>query len=212
MRTAPAQKSEMSIPGLFPTPQKISNTGNFFTIPQKLNFFCSDENLSEGITPWAGKLALRHAESIEQANLVVQKESFGHPEAYSLELKNDQLTLTTGTASGVFRGLSKVFQVLQFNEAGTKIPGFVIEDSPTLNRRGFMLDISRCKVPTMEELFRLIDLLALIGYNELQLYIEHTFEFKEHKTVWKDASPVSAEEIQQIDRYCAERFLSLIHI
>ena len=200
----------MSIPGLFPTPQKISNTGNFFTIPQELNFFCSDENLSEGITPWAGKLALRHAESIEQANLVVQKESFGHPEAYSLELKNDQITLKAVSSTGVFRALSKVFQVFQFREEGTQMPGFVIEDSPTLNRRGFMLDISRCKVPTMEELFRLIDLLALIGYNELQLYIEHTFRFQDHKTVWKDASPVSAEEIQQIDRYCAERFIELV--
>jgi len=200
----------MSIPGLFPTPQKISNTGNFFTIPEKLNFFCSDENLSEGITPWAGKLALRHAESIEQANLVVQKESFGHPEAYSLELKNDQITLKAVSSTGVFRALSKIFQVFQFSEAGTKIPGFVIEDSPTLNRRGFMLDISRCKVPTMEELFRLIDLLALIGYNELQLYIEHTFRFQDHETVWKDASPVSAEEIQQIDKYCTERFIELV--
>ena len=62
----------------------------------------------------------------------------------------------------------------------------------------------------MEELFRLIDLLALIGYNELQLYIEHTFRFQDHETVWKDASPVSAEEIQQIDRYCAERFIELV--
>ena len=62
----------------------------------------------------------------------------------------------------------------------------------------------------MEELFRLIDLLALIGYNELQLYIEHTFKFQDHETVWKDASPVSAEEIQQIDRYCAERFIELV--
>ena len=73
-----------------------------------------------------------------------------------------------------------------------------------------MLDISRCKVPKMEELFRLIDLLALIGYNELQLYIEHTFRFQDHETVWKDASPISAEEIQQIDSYCMDRFIELV--
>ena len=210
MRTAPAQKSEMSIPGLFPTPQKISDTGNFFTIPKKLNFFCSDENLSEGITPWAGKLALRHAESIEQANLVAQKESFGHPEAYSLKLENDQINAHDRNCIGSISWAIQSVSGITVSEAGTKIPGFVIEDSPSLNRRGFMLDISRCKVPTMEELFRLIDLLALIGYNELQLYIEHTFRFQDHETVWKDASPVSAEEIRQIDRYCAERFIELV--
>jgi hexosaminidase len=180
----------MSLPELFPTPRKISETGNSFILPQEFRFFCSDDSLSEGITPWTEKLSLIQAESIEQANLVIQKESLGHPEAYFLKLENDQITLKAETASGVFRGLSKVFEVFQFREAGTQIPGFVIEDAPSLNRRGFMLDISRCKVPTMEELFRLIDLLALIGYNELQLYIEHTFRFQDHETVWKDASPV----------------------
>jgi hexosaminidase len=200
----------MSLPELFPTPRKISETGNSFILPQEFRFFCSDDSLSEGITPWTEKLSLIQAESIEQANLVIQKESFGHPEAYFLKLENDQITLKAETASGVFRGLSKVFQVFHFREEGAQITGFVIEDAPSLKRRGFMLDISRCKVPTMEELFRLIDLLALIGYNELQLYIEHTFRFQDHETVWKDASPMTAAEIQQIDRYCAERFIELV--
>ena len=200
----------MSLPELFPTPRKISETGNSFILPQELRFFCSDDSLSEGISPWSGKLPLKQAASTEQANLHLQKESLGHPEAYSLKLENDQIILKAESPAGVFRALSKVFQVFQFQQPDTQIPGFVIEDAPTLNRRGFMLDISRCKVPTMEELFRLIDLLALIGYNELQLYIEHTFRFQDHEKVWKDASPVSAEEIQQIDSYCAERFIELV--
>jgi hexosaminidase len=210
MRTAPAKERKMSLPELFPTPRKISVTGNSFILPQELHFFCTDDSLSEGISPWSVKLPLKQAGSIEQANLVIQKESFGHPEAYSLKLENELIILKVESPAGVFRGLSKVFQVLKFQQPTTQIPGFVIEDAPSLNRRGFMLDISRCKVPTMEELFRLIDLLALIGYNELQLYIEHTFRFQDHETVWKDASPVSAEEIQQIDRYCAERFIELV--
>ena len=210
MRTSSAQKRKMSLPDLFPIPRKISKTGNSFTIPQKLRFFCSDHCLNEGITPWAGKLVLKQAGSTEQANLFVHKGKMEFPEAYSLKLENDQITLKAESTAGVFRGLSKVFQIFQFQQPGTQIPGFVIEDGPKLNRRGFMLDISRCKVPTMEELFRLIDLLALIGYNELQLYIEHTFQFQDHETVWNDASPVSAEEIQQIDLYCAERFIELV--
>ena len=209
MRFTPAQKNKMSLPD-FSYPRKISETGNSFILPQELCFFCSDKNQSEGIIPWAGKIVLKQAASTKQANLVVHKEKMEHPEAYSLKLENDQIILKAESPAGVFRGLSNVFQVFQFRETGTQIPGFVIEDAPSLNRRGFMLDISRCKVPTMEELFRLIDLLALIGYNELQLYIEHTFRFKEHETVWKDASPLSAEEIQQIDRYCTERFIELV--
>ena len=55
MRAAPAEKSKMSLPELFPTPRKISETGNSFILPQELRFFCSDQSLSEGITPWSEK-------------------------------------------------------------------------------------------------------------------------------------------------------------
>ena len=41
--------------------------------------------------------------------------------------------------------------------------------------RAYMLDISRDKVPTMSTLRLLVELLARFGYNQLQLYIEHTF-------------------------------------
>ena len=49
-----------------------------------------------------------------------------------------------------------------------------------------MLDVSRCKVPTMQTMYELIDLLSDLRYNELQLYIEHTFAFKDHDIVWQD--------------------------
>ncbi|WPJ97614.1 beta-N-acetylhexosaminidase [Coraliomargarita algicola] len=82
--------------------------------------------------------------------------------------------------------------------------------APLFERRGLMLDISRNRVPTMETLRRLIDALAALQYNELQLYTEHTFAYTQHKTVWQHASPMTAEEIREIDRYCAERGIELV--
>ena len=73
-----------------------------------------------------------------------------------------------------------------------------------------MLDVSRCKVPTMETMYELIDLLSDLRYNELQLYIEHTFAFKNHEIVWQDFSPLTGEEIEQIDQYCQEHFIELV--
>ena len=52
-----------------------------------------------------------------------------------------------------------------------------------------MLDISRCKVPTLATLKTLIEQFADLKYNQLQLYTEHTFAFTDHETVWRDASP-----------------------
>ncbi|MFQ3225226.1 MAG: hexosaminidase [Lentimonas sp.] len=82
--------------------------------------------------------------------------------------------------------------------------------TPLFERRGFMLDISRNRVPTMEWLKELIDVLALLRYNELQLYTEHTFAYAEHATVWEDASPMTPEEIREIDAYCLERGIELV--
>ena len=81
---------------------------------------------------------------------------------------------------------------------------------PDFERRGLMLDISRNRVPTTAWLKTLIDALALLRYNELQLYTEHTFAYQDHATVWQHASPMTAEEICEIDRYCTERGIELV--
>jgi hypothetical protein len=85
-----------------------------------------------------------------------------------------------------------------------------IEDWPDFPVRGFMLDISRDKVPTMRTLFSLIDQLAELKINQLQLYTEHTFAYRDHALVWENASPMTAEEIRQLDVYCRDRFIELV--
>ena len=85
-----------------------------------------------------------------------------------------------------------------------------IEDSPDFLVRGVMLDISRDKVPTMATLRGLVDLLSSWKINQLQLYTEHTFAYRKHRVVWKDASPMTAEEIVELDAYCRERFVELV--
>ena len=54
-----------------------------------------------------------------------------------------------------------------------------------------MLDISRDKVPTMPTLFALVDRLAEWKINQLQLYIEHTFAYRGHEEVWRNADPMT---------------------
>jgi len=75
---------------------------------------------------------------------------------------------------------------------------------------GYQLDISRCKVPTMETLHRVVDILAKLGYNHFELYTEHTFAYKGHETVWREASPMTAEEVRSLDDYCRARGVELV--
>jgi len=199
----------MKMPALFPTPAKLESAGGFLDIPSEMIAFCASEDLQAGINPWIKKMGIKHSGSSDLADLIIEKSKVPHPEGYTLKIGTGKVIIEAGTPAGTFRGLSTLDQLIEQAEDG-KIAGINIEDQPGLNRRGFMLDVSRCKVPTMEELFALIDLIARLGYNELQLYVEHTFAFKDHQTIWKDASPLTAEEIQQIDKYCQERFIELV--
>jgi hypothetical protein len=73
-----------------------------------------------------------------------------------------------------------------------------------------MLDISRDKVPTLAMLRGLADLLASFQYNQLQLYVEHTFAYQGHEGVWGEASAISGGEIRELDVYCRERGIELV--
>ena len=85
-----------------------------------------------------------------------------------------------------------------------------IEDWPDFAVRGVMLDISRDKVPTMRTLRRLVDLLASVKINQLQLYTEHTFAFSGHERVWRGASPMNGRQIETLDRWCTARGIELV--
>ncbi len=76
--------------------------------------------------------------------------------------------------------------------------------------RGYMLDVSRGKVPRMEGLLAWIDLLADLGFNHFQLYIEHTFAYRNHRRVWEGASPFTAGEIREIDARCRSRGIEFV--
>lgn len=76
--------------------------------------------------------------------------------------------------------------------------------------RGYMLDISRDRVPTMKTLREIVDLLARCRYNQFQLYTEHTFAYSAHPEVWEEADPMTAAEIRKLDAYCQMQGIELV--
>ncbi len=73
-----------------------------------------------------------------------------------------------------------------------------------------MLDISRDKVPTIDTLQAVIDRLAALKINQVQLYSEHTFAYRGHPDVHAAASPLDAAEIRQLDDFCRARHVELV--
>ncbi len=90
------------------------------------------------------------------------------------------------------------------------LPACRIEDHPDIATRGFHLDISRDRVPTMATLRLLVDVLSLARYNQLQLYTEHTFAYAAHEQVWADASPITADQLRTLDDWCDAAGIELV--
>jgi hexosaminidase len=130
-------------------------------------------------------------------------------QGYRLELTSSGVFLTSADDAGRFYGQATLTQLRRLRGDGS-LPTGRIEDWPDLAVRGVMLDVSRDKVPTMATLTALVDRLAGWKINQLQLYMEHTFAYRDHAEVWAEASPFTADEVARLDRFCADRHVELV--
>ncbi len=127
-------------------------------------------------------------------------------EGYEIIINNDEIAVKAGSVAGAFYAVQTLRQIF-----GTKeIPCLYIKDYPDFSYRGFYHDVTRGKVPTVNEVKRLIDLMALLKLNSLQLYVEHTFEFKQCRNLNEKKGCFTVDEIREIDSYCKENFIEFI--
>ncbi len=203
---------------LLPMPRKINIKKAICMMPEKPMFFISgiDQNIDffsdfiKQITKkYTGKI-WKQTDALNNAFLsVVCEPSCGVDEqGYCLTISEKFITIKGSEPSGVYYGLCTLNQILM--QKGKNLPILEIQDHPDFKRRGVMIDISRSKVPKMETLYHLIDLLSSWKINEFQLYTEHTFAYKGHEIVWKDKSPITSEEIKSLDEFCKKRFVDLV--
>lgn len=140
---------------------------------------------------------------------VVWEPCRGTGESYRLVLQPERLTVWA-TPRGRPMAQATVWQLeAAFRERGG-LPGLEMEDAPDVAVRGFMLDISRGRVPNRVELEHLVHGLWALKFNQLQLYMEHTFAYPGHESVWAGTGALTAGDIQWLDEHCRERGIELV--
>ena len=77
-------------------------------------------------------------------------------------------------------------------------------------RRAYMLDVSRDRVPTRETLEWLVGVLVELAFNELQLYVEHSFAYTGQDEVWARASALTSDDLRWLDRVCEANGIDLV--
>jgi hexosaminidase len=213
---------------LFPTPRVVSWSGRHWSLPSRLALTHGSAAGAEPALEWLA-MALRArghelargpgSEGPAQLRLDVLSDGsssrggVGSEQGYRLAIVDGSIRITAAQPAGIQYALATLVQcVLQApgTDGHVVLPEGEIEDYPDFPVRGVMLDVSRDKVPTVETLRMLIDRLTRWKVNQLQLYMEHTFAYVGHEAVWKDASPLTPEEIRELDEYAAARHLELV--
>ena len=152
-----------------------------------------------------------------EVRLAVEPAAGLNAEGYRLEVGGRGASVTAADEAGVLYGAATLGQWLRLavepagaGGQGLFVPGLRAEDWPDFAHRGVLLDVSRDRVPTMATLRDLVDRLSSWKVNQLQLYTEHTFAYAGHESVWKGASPLTADEVRELDAFCREHAVELV--
>ena len=129
-------------------------------------------------------------------------------EKYFLSVSGDGVVLKGASAQGVFRACTTFIQLVL--NCPLSLPYLEIHDEPDFAVRGFYHDVTRGRVPTLDTLKHLVDILSFYKINHFQLYIEHTFAFKALPELWAGKDPLTAEDILELDKYCRDRYIDLV--
>lgn len=202
-------------PILLPAPRRLRPGGGVFHVPD-------DAGIAAPANCPRARAAL--VQALEESGAAVSKgwKSGGRtdvtlatdpasapvPEGYRLVIAPDAVRISSPAEAGLLRAATTLRQIARV--CGRDWPCAEIDDAPAFPVRGLLLDISRDKVPTMDTLRGIVDLLAELKFNRLELYMEHTFAYRAHPEVWADASPVTPDEIRTLDAWCRESGIELV--
>ncbi|MDA8017133.1 MAG: family 20 glycosylhydrolase [Thermoanaerobaculia bacterium] len=155
---------------------------------------------------------IEQVESASDADIVFERTENADTcsESYHLRLDEGGVRIAARSAAGLAHGASTLAQWLHAHDSRRDVPGIEVDDRPDFVVRGFQLDVSRNRVPSMEELEQLIERLASLKFNQLQLYLEHAFAYRSHEAVWQGFDPLTPEEICVLASWCTERHIELV--
>ena len=188
---------------LAPKPRRFEQMQGFWTAPKPLGLALPGE-LAALTAPlvesWGEEFAPGGTDVRFAADEVLP------PEGYRLRVDEGGALVEYSAPAGAFYALMTLRQLA----AGGRVPCCRTEDAPALKLRGFLLDVGRGKIPTLDSLKEMADLLASLKYNHLQLYMEGMcFAYPSFPEGWRGETPLTPGELRELSGYCRARFIDL---
>ncbi len=212
---------------LLPRPQEAGTPGGSFALPERplLSFQgaaarAAGRRLTTELEDLGAPPLIAAGEADADIRLEIDASAVGdgavgEQEGYVLEVGPRGARVRGASQAGLGYGVATLAQWLRIHLWGQGsgrrvVPALEVVDRPDFAHRGVMLDVSRDKVPTLDTLKQLVDLLASWKINQLQLYMEHTFAYRGHEAVWRGADPLTAYEVRSLEAYCRARHVELV--
>lgn len=129
-------------------------------------------------------------------------------DAYRVCIAPEAVTMEAASLRALYYAAQTLASLLE--QYGSALPRILVEDYPVFAVRGFLHDVSRGKVPKRSALFALVERLAALKYNQLQLYVEHTFAFEKHPLPGRGHSPLKPADIRALGRHCRRHHIDLV--
>ncbi len=203
---------------IIPKPKKLENKEGKFFISHRTRIVLDPQiRESEGVfislvgecaAKWAGirPAAVKGAQKKGDIYLAIVPGPEG--QGYRLGITEEGIEVKGGSGQGLMYGVQTLCQIIE--QCGGVLPCLTINDQPDIPHRGYYFDQTRGRVQKLPYLKKLADLLSRYKINEFQLYIEHTYMFEGFSEMWRDETPLTAEEILELDAYCRERYVELV--
>lgn len=145
------------------------------------------------------------------SNLTIQQD-----ESYSLEIKNDAVSIHAKTDVGALRALETLLQLVSFNKSGYFFEGVTIKDYPRFVWRGLMIDVARHYQP-IDVLKRNLDAMASVKLNVFHWHLTDDQGFRVESKVYPKLQELASdglfytqEQIKDVVRYASDLGIRVI--
>ena len=158
---------------LLPIPREINYDNEKYTLPEKISVLCESEKVKNYIKGFLKEYEL----SETKADIEFKISADLKDEEYTLEISGVGIYICGGSEKALFYAAATLKQIILQAE-DSQVQFMKIKDYPDIEKRGIMLDVSRGRIPKPETVMKVVDILADLKYNELQLYFDNiVFEY-----------------------------------
>ena len=204
---------------LLPQPRFVSMEEGTFTLSQDMRIVkehmrtgfdrAAIAQLQDEIASACGFRPMSVCGEVRTGDVLLRNDFGGPDDEYTLRISQTGIAVTANSHTGVLHGVQTLRQIIR--QCGWTLPALTIRDVPVYAHRGFYHDVTRGRVPTLAWLKRLADEMCFYKLNQLQLYVEHSYLFRDLPELHGVAvTPLTAEEIMELDDYCFRRGIELV--